>query len=130
MNHTMETKRLAKKTTSDRTRLWIRIVLSVVICVMLIAGAGAVTYLIYSTEPVAQSEAATRKSAALVEVTQTERGDFRPRLAVLGVVEPARELILSPRVSGQIIGMDPQFIPGGLVEEGHELVRIDPADFE
>ncbi len=130
MNHTMETKRLAKKTTSDRTRLWIRIVLSVVICVMLIAGAGAVTYLIYSTEPVAQSEAATRKSAALVEVTQTERGDFRPRLAVLGVVEPARELILSPRVSGQIIGMDPQFIPGGIVVEGHELVRIDPADFE
>ena len=49
-------------------------------------------------------------------------------MAVLGVVEPARELILSPRVSGQIIGMDPQFIPGGLVEEGHELVRIDPGE--
>jgi RND family efflux transporter MFP subunit len=88
------------------------------------------TYVIYSTEPVAQSEAATRKSAALVEVTRVKRGDYRPRLEVLGVVEPARELMLRPRVSGQIVRMDPGFLPGGLVDEGQELVGIDPADYE
>lgn len=110
--------------------MWVRIVLSVILCVLLIGGAGVATYVIYSTEPVAQSEGATRKSAALVEVTRVERGSFRPRLEVLGLVEPARELMLRPRVSGQIVRMDPGFLPGGLVEEGQELVGIDPADYE
>lgn len=110
--------------------MWVRIVISVICCVLLIGGAGVATYVIYSTEPVAQSEAATRKSAALVEVTRVKRGDYRPRLEVLGVVEPARELMLRPRVSGQIVRMDPGFLPGGLVDEGQELVGIDPADYE
>lgn len=110
--------------------MWVRIVISVICCVLLAGGAGVATYVIYSTEPVAQSEAATRKSAALVEVTRVERGDFRPRLEVLGLVEPARELMLRPRVSGQIVRMDAGFLPGGLVEEGQELVGIDPADYE
>ncbi|MCR9074799.1 MAG: efflux RND transporter periplasmic adaptor subunit [bacterium] len=121
---------MADRTSSKRARMWVRIVLSVIICVLLIGGAGAATYLIYSTEPVAQSEAATRKSAALVEVTRVERGDFRPRLEVLGLVEPARELMLRPRVSGQVVRMETGFMPGGLVEEGQVLVGIDPADYE
>ena len=121
---------MGDQTSSNRARMWVRIVISVICCVLLVGGAGVATYVIYSTEPVAQSEAATRKSAALVEVTRVERGDFRPRLEVLGLVEPARELMLRPRVSGQIVRMDAGFLPGGLVEEGQELVGIDPADYE
>lgn len=108
----------------------LRVLISVVVCVLLIAGAAGTSYLIFASEPTAKSEGATRRSAALVETIKVERGDYRPRLEVLGVVEPSRDILLSPRVSGEVISLDRTFMPGGLVEAGQELLRIDPADFK
>lgn len=48
---------------------------------------------------------------------------------MLGSVEPARDIVLSPRVSGQVIQLSLKFVPGGMVSEGDLLLRIDPADF-
>lgn len=107
-----------------------RIVVSVVLCVALIGVAAGASYLIFTTEPVAARETATRRTAALVETTVVSRGTYRPHLAVLGVVEPARDVTLSPRVSGQVIDVQPGFVPGGIVTTDQPLVRIDPADFE
>lgn len=107
-----------------------RIVVSIFVCTLLIGAAAGTTYLIYNTEPTAQSEAATRRTAALVETIPAQRGDYRPRLTVLGAVEPARSVTLSPRVSGQIERLEPAFVPGGLVEKGQPLLEIDPADFQ
>ncbi|MDY7109264.1 MAG: efflux RND transporter periplasmic adaptor subunit [Planctomycetota bacterium] len=108
----------------------LRVLLTVVVCIVLIGAAAGATYLIYSTEPTAERETVTRKTAALVETTAAGRGTYRPRLEVLGVVEPARDVVLGPRVSGQIVRLEPAFVPGGLVKAGQELLRIDPADFE
>ncbi len=107
-----------------------RAVLTLIICVVLIGAAAGTTWLIFASEPTAQQEGATRRSAALVETVLVERGTHRPRLDVLGLVEPARDVLLSPRVSGQIVEMEPAFVPGGLVRAGQPLLRIDPADFE
>ncbi len=49
---------------------------------------------------------------------------------VLGTVEPAQDIVLSPRVRGQVVEISPEFAPGGMVEQGDLLLRIDPADFE
>lgn len=107
-----------------------RVVVSLVTALLLLGGAGGASLLIFSTEPTAESEAATRRTAALVEVTVAQRGAYPPQLEVLGSVEPAREVVLSPRVSGQVIAMEPGLVPGGVVSAGQELLRIDPADFE
>ncbi len=107
-----------------------RVIVSVVVCLLLVGAAGGASYMIFASEPTAQSEAATRRSAALVETVPVSRGDHRPVLEVLGVVEPARDIVLSPRVSGQIIEVRPAFVPGGIVREGDDLLRIDPADFK
>jgi RND family efflux transporter MFP subunit len=85
---------------------------------------------INQTEPTAEQINATRKSAALVETVTVERGTFAPRLVVLGTVQPAQDILLSPRVSGQVIELSPKFTPGGMVRKGDMLLRIDPADFE
>lgn len=85
---------------------------------------------INQTEPTAQQIEATRKSAALVETITVERGTYQPRLVVLGSVEPAQDIVLSPRVSGQVVELSPNFVPGGMVQKGDLLLRIDPADFE
>jgi len=85
---------------------------------------------INQTEPTAQQIEATRKSAALVETITVQRDTYSPRLVVLGTVQPAEDIVLSPRVSGQVIELSPKFVPGGMVRKGDLLLRIDPADYE
>jgi RND family efflux transporter MFP subunit len=99
------------------------------ICAAIALAAIGIIYLIHATEPTAQKSGATRKSAALVEVIYPKRGNYRPIITALGTVEPAREIHLSPQVSGQIISIAEGFIPGGFVNKGEVLLGIDPADY-
>lgn len=91
---------------------------------------GAVTTLIFLTEPSAQRTGATRETAMLVDVTTVERDTARPTIEAMGTVRPAQEIVLSPRVSGEIIRRADAFTPGGYVEEGNLLLQIDPSDYE
>ncbi|EMI18483.1 efflux transporter RND family, MFP subunit [Rhodopirellula maiorica SM1] len=99
-------------------------------CLAILSASVAAIVVINRTEPTAKQIKATRKSAALVETITVERGSFSPTLRVLGTVQPAQEIVLSPRVSGQVVEVSPQFLPGGRVRKGDLLLRIDPADFE
>ena len=107
-----------------------KVVLTVLACAVILGSAAGALVLIDATEPRAEKGGATRKSAALVDTIQVARGSYRPQIVVLGRIEPAKDIMLSPRVSGQVIGLDPAFVPGGLVEKGQLLLEIDPADFE
>ena len=95
---------------------------------ILVAGA-LVVFLIFSTEPKAVREGATKETAMLVQIIHAERGSFRPVITATGVVRPQKDIMLSPLVSGEIIEVSPGFIPGGFVNEGEVLLRIDPADY-
>ncbi|TWU17128.1 Multidrug resistance protein MdtA precursor [Novipirellula galeiformis] len=109
---------------------WLSIIGTSIACLAILSAAAAAIVVINRTEPTAKQINATRKSAALVETMTVERGTFSPTLRVLGTVQPAQEIVLSPRVSGQVVEVSPQFIPGGRVSKGDLLLRIDPADFE
>ncbi|TWU43033.1 Multidrug resistance protein MdtA precursor [Novipirellula aureliae] len=115
---------------SSRTRRWLSFLGTAICCLAILAGAAGAIVVINHTEPTAKQVNATRKSAALVETLVVERGTYRPKIVVLGTVEPAREIVLGSRVGGQVIEMSPNFVPGGMVEKGELLLRIDPADFE
>jgi len=103
---------------------------SVVTVGVLLVGTVLVSTWIKQSEPTPEREAATRKSAAPVETITVEPGTHRPTLSVLGTVRPARDIVLSPRVGGQIIAVEASFTPGGLVQDREPLLRIDPADYE
>ncbi|WP_145384822.1 efflux RND transporter periplasmic adaptor subunit [Stieleria neptunia] len=109
---------------------WLRLIANVLVCFAILGASAAAIVVINRTEPTAQTINATRKSAALVETITVQRGTYRPRLSVLGTVQPAQDIVLGPRVSGQVIELSPRFVPGGMVREGDSLLRIDPADFE
>jgi RND family efflux transporter MFP subunit len=109
---------------------WLRVVGTTIVCLSILAGAVAAVVVIDRTEPVAEQIDATRKSAALVETLTVRRGTYRPRLVVLGTVEPEQDIVLSPRVSGPVAELSPGFVPGGIVRKGDLLLRIDTADFE
>lgn len=103
---------------------------TLLVCVIILLVAAGVTAVVFNTEPTALRVGATKETAMLVDVTQVERGTFRPTIVAMGAVEPAQEINLSPRVSGEIIERAPSFTPGGRVEKGTVLLRIDPADYE
>ncbi|KAA5539573.1 efflux RND transporter periplasmic adaptor subunit [Roseiconus nitratireducens] len=115
---------------SRSSRRWLRVIGNLAACLaILAASAGAIVW-INRTEPTAQQIKATRQSSALVETVTVRRGTYSPRLVVLGTVQAAQDITLSPRVSGQVIEMSPKLVPGGMVSKGDVLLRIDPADFE
>ena len=100
-----------------------------IICLGILLLAVIVTYFIFSTEPTASSEGATKETAMLVNVVKAEQGDFRPVIEATGTVQPVEDVMLSPQVSGQVIRRSPEFIPGGFVKKGAVLLQIDPSDF-
>jgi len=105
-----------------------RILLTIAACVGILAVAGAAIGVIYLTEPQAQQEGTVKRTAMLVQVTPAEHGTFQPTLVALGSVRPERDVVLQPRVSGQILEVGADFLPGRVVSQGDVLVRIDPAD--
>lgn len=100
------------------------------ICVLLFLVAGGALFWIYNSEPEATRGGATRTTAMLVDVVEVERGDHHPMLTAMGTVLAAREVMLSPRVEGEVIERAEHFTPGGRVEAGEVLVTLDPADYE
>ncbi len=93
-------------------------------------GASAAAIVVINrTEPTAQQINTRRKSSALVETVTVRRGVYAPQLVVLGTVRPAQDIVLSPRVRGQVMSLSQKFAPGGMVRAGDQLLQIDPADF-
>jgi RND family efflux transporter MFP subunit len=103
---------------------------TLLICFGILIAGAAVTLLIFSTEPEASRSGATRETAMLVQVTDTEQGAFKPVVEVMGTVQPSQDINLSPRVSGEIISRNDAFTPGGYVQKGQTLLQIDPADYQ
>lgn len=106
----------------SRTALTVGLSAGILVISLLCVG------LIQLTEPEAEKEGAVKRTAMLVEVQSVERGDYTPTLVALGSVRPNQDVRLEPRVSGQVVSLDDQFVPGRVVEEGTPLIRIDPAD--
>lgn len=108
----------------------LRFIVNTIICAAILVGTYFAILWIYSTEPVAQKAKTTRKSSALVDVIKVEYGTYSPGLSVLGTVRPAQQISLRPRVNGQVIELSPKFVPGGMIQKGDLLLKVDPADFE
>lgn len=102
---------------------------TLVACGAILAVAAGVLALVFTTEPTAQRSGATRETAMLVEVTPVERGAYRPTVVAMGTVVPERDVVLSPRVAGEVVERSPAFTPGAFVTAGDVLLRIDPTDF-
>ncbi|MCW9706400.1 efflux RND transporter periplasmic adaptor subunit [Fodinibius salsisoli] len=99
-------------------------------CLIILLGGAVVTALIFSTEPTASRSGATKETAMLVNVTQVEKGTYQPTIKVMGTVQPSQDVMLSPRVSGEIINRGDAFTPGGYVQKGEMLLQIDPTDYK
>ncbi len=95
---------------------------------VLVACLG-LAFVMLETGPVAERKPRSRL-AHLVEVEPVGTTRERVRIQAMGTVVPARQIVLQPQVSGRIVEVDPEFVPGGHFAAGDVMVRIDPRDYE
>jgi len=97
-----------------------------VVLAVLGAGAGAIVYLMRTGPEAKRRQRQPR--ALLVTVREVTRSDERAVVEAMGTVRAAQTIDLVPRVSGEIVEISPECIPGGRFAKGAVIARIDPAD--
>ena len=70
-----------------------------------------------------------QRTAYSVEVIPLKAGKQAVQLKATGTVSPAVNIMLRPRVSGEIIEVAPEFIDGGSFKQGEVMLKIDPVDY-
>lgn len=106
----------------------LRIVVQVLGPLAVLAVGAAVLVMLVRTKPEAARDE-DQDDATVVRVTETKAGDASTTVHAMGQVEPARTLGVSPQVQGRIVEVHPKLTPGGRIEEGEVLFRIEQEDY-
>lgn len=80
------------------------------------------------TSPRAERKRPLRQ-AKLVHVTPVRSDRCRTVVTAMGTVIPAQQVRLRPQVSGKVVNISDELIPGGTVSEGVKLVEIESRDY-
>jgi RND family efflux transporter MFP subunit len=68
--------------------------------------------------------------AKLVQVIPVRKADCTTTVTGDGIVMPAQQVVLRPQVTGQLVEISDDVIPGGIVQAGQKLMAIDHRDYE
>lgn len=106
-----------------------RTALHIGLAVLVLIAGIAVVWAVVAHAPVPEVRP-EQGAVALVrgETVQTEQVQIR--VQTHGTVTPRTEIQLVPEVGGRVIWVSPALWAGGFFDEGEELVKIDPRDFE
>ena len=111
--------------TSLKGRRLLNLLLSLLVIVI---GLVVATY-ITRKAPKAQKRAPARV-IPVVEIQVVQPGKHRVVVPAMGTVVPAREVVLRSQVSGKVLSLHPEFIQGGYITEGAQVLQIDPVDYQ
>ncbi len=103
--------------------------IKLVLVIGIIGGSALYAKYLFDNRP----EASLRKpprAARTVTVVTAERGDHRATIHAMGTVLPARSVTITPEVSGLLEYLSDDIIPGGIIQAGQELARIDSRDYQ
>lgn len=112
--------------------LWHRataFVLKAVIALAILGALGWIARDVWLSAPSAERKDRPRV-ARLVEVITVEAAAQGPVIEAWGEVVAERTLALRPEVGGRVTWLNPALTPGGRIEEGEELFRIDTSTLE
>lgn len=101
-----------------------------IIVFLILGGAAAMASLLVMNPAKTGKKTETASTTVTVRTVSIETGNYPVEIEVLGQVIPARETILKAQVSGEIVSVSDEFIPGGYFEKGAEILKVDPADYE
>lgn len=107
---------------------WAKVGKALIPMLLIVAGGVAWSYF-KVTAPVIQRSAPQRQ-VAVVDVRTVKKGDARVVVSAMGTVVAAREVTVKAQVAGTVQSVSSQFIPGGLIAKGAQLLSLDPSDYE
>ena len=113
---------------TDRRHGLAKICLYIFLPVAVLVAAALVAFWLLETKPQAKPRPRTRNSA-LVVVTTVDYSPQQTVIAGMGTVAAARTVELKPQVTGKIIELNPNLVPGGYVHKDETLLSIDPTDY-
>lgn len=111
----------------------LRILLSgsikILLSVLVVAGAVLIYRYQIRTSP-RLSRKKPPPQAKLVQVIPLQQDDCTTKIIADGVVIPAQQVDLRPQVTGQVVNIADDVVPGGIVRAGQKLIEIDHRDYE
>ena len=107
----------------------LRRMLGIVLPVVLLVVGTLIAFWMMKTSPKARTNPPTR-SATLVESAPVKFADRAAVISAMGLVQAAKRIVLHPRVTGEVIEVNEDFVPGGTFAEGEMLLKIDPTDYD
>lgn len=102
---------------------------SVIVPLAILAGGVFVTMHFMKTSP----KAVPRQRPVFETLVQVETIRFSSEQTIvsgMGSVVAAREVDLKPRVGGDVVYLNEEVVPGGVLAEGQTVLRIDPANYQ
>lgn len=100
----------------------------VIITVIIVIGIVVARQLIKTKPRVTKSPA--ERTVPLVTAVPLQSQSQTVRITAMGSVIPSREIVLKTPVGGEIVSLEENFTPGGILREGAALLQIDPRDYE
>ena len=97
--------------------------------VAVLAIGASVAWAVFSTTP-EPKKVSKAPVARLVEATPLRVTEEQPMWPRGGLATAVEQVSLVPRVSGQVVAVNPDARPGARFRKGDVLARLDPADFE
>lgn len=129
MSNDLEEEQMSIEELEKERHLALRAVLSFVSVLVIM---GVTIFLVWTLElikPTAAKKTATEETVRKVEVVEVQPSEGGVRIFAEGVVESQQVVDLTAEVSGKLIEVNGNLVPGGKVARDEVLVRIDPADF-
>jgi RND family efflux transporter MFP subunit len=111
----------------NKMRGLFRLKLLMPLAIVLAAGAGSYVVLVSAPKAKMRPPRVIRQS---VETRQAQLTDHRVVVDVMGTVTAAREIDLKSQVSGKVVAVSPDFVPGGFFQAGESILDIDSKDYE
>jgi RND family efflux transporter MFP subunit len=111
------------------TKSKLRMMMNFLIPIVIVAAAALFFKYQMDTRPKASRTPPT-KQAKLVEVVPLQRTNEIAVIPLMGKVIPSRQITLGPEVTGVINVIDPVVVPGGVIQKGQTLFKIDSRDYE
>ncbi|QTA92751.1 efflux RND transporter periplasmic adaptor subunit [Desulfonema magnum] len=100
-----------------------------ILILLILAAGGFIAKTLIATKPSAKRKPVSI-GAPLADVITVQPGAEQVKIIAMGTVVPAKEVVIQPQVSGHIVEISPELMPGGLFKAGDVLMRIDDRDYK
>lgn len=129
MSATKKSKENEQKQPHRMLRIFASGVARIIVSALILVGAFAAYRYQMNTSPRAGRKKPPLQ-ARLVQVIPVQKADCITKVTGDGIVMPAQEVTLRPQVTGRLVDVSDDVVPGSIVKAGQKLMAVDHRDYE